>query len=201
MEGLASLRENAPATLLTLERVVSLEDVGRLVMSQSSVWQARAFARPTGLSRSQKIEVVVVPAGGGEMGTLAGTLTDFVLAHAVPGLEVTVTPYQHQTFDLDVRVTVDSMAYNPEDVVAAVTSALAEAFSLQKRRLSQDLFLSEVYQVVEAVTGVTHSRAVINGNGAVRRLAAGDPDVLTLGRLAVDYEGSETSLISISQEG
>jgi hypothetical protein len=193
MEGLESLRKNAPATLLTLERAVSLADFHYLVTSQSSVWQAKAIARPTGLGRNQKIEVVVVPAGGGELGTLAETLTDFILAHAVPGLEVTVTAYQHRTFALEVLVTVDSTAYNPEEVAAAVKSDLEETFSLQKRKLSQDLFLSEVYQVVETVTGVEHSQAVINGNSGIRRLTAGEREVLTLGQLLVSDQGEEAA--------
>ncbi len=193
MEGLESLRKNAPAALLTLERAVSLEDFDYLVMSQSSVWQAKAFARPTGLNRNQKIEVVVVPAGGGDLGTLAGTLTDFILAHSVPGLEVTVTAYRHQTFALEVLIAVDSAAYIPEEVVASVNSALEEAFSLKQRKLGQDVFLSEVYQVVETVTGVEHSQVVINGNGAIRRLPAGDRGVRTLGQLLVINQDGEAA--------
>ena len=200
-ESLASLRDNAPATLLTLERAVSLEDFDYLVTSQSSVWQAKAFARPTGLARNQRIEVVVVPAGGGELGPLAGTLTDFILAHAAAGLEVVVSAYQHRTFSLEVLIAVDSAAYSPEEVAAAVKSALEEAFSLQKRKLSQDLFLSEVYQVVEAVTGVEHSQAVINGNGAIRRLPAGERDVLILGQLLVTYQGGEAAATAAVSSG
>jgi hypothetical protein len=200
-ESLVSLRENAPATLLTLERAVSLEDFDYLVTSQSSVWQAKAFARPTGLARNQRIEVVVVPAGGGELGPLAGTLTDFILAHAAAGLEVMVSAYQHRTFSLEVLIAVDSAAYSPEEVAAAVKSALEEAFSLQKRKLSQDLFLSEVYQVVEAVTGVEHSQAVINGNGAIRRLPAGERDVLILGQLLVTYQGGEAAATAAVSSG
>lgn len=188
-EGVESLRENAPATLLTLERAVSLDDFAWLAMSQSSVWQARAFSRPTGLGRNDKVEVVVVPAGGGALGTLAATLTAFLVANAVPEVEVTVLPYESRTFALEVLLTVDSAAYNPDTVTAAVKVALQDAFSLRKRKLGQDLYLSEVYQVVEGVTGVEHSVAVINGDPAVRRVAAGDREVLTLGQLVVTVEG------------
>ncbi|MBT1076096.1 baseplate J/gp47 family protein [Geobacter grbiciae] len=188
-EGVESLRANAPATLLTLERAVSLDDFAWLAMSQSSVWQARAFSRPTGLGRNEKVEVVVVPAGGGALGTLAATLTDFLVAHAVPEVEVTVLPYESRTFALEVLLTVDAAAYNPDVVTAAVKSALQDVFSLRKRRLGQDLFLSEVYQVVEGVTGVEHSVTVINGDRTVRRVAAGDREVLILGQLVVTVEG------------
>ena len=193
MEPLDALRENAPATVLTLERAVSLADVVHLVTGQSSVWQARAFIRPTGLGSSQKIEVVVVPAGGGELGGLAGTLTEFIRAHAGPGLEIIVSGYQQQTFSLDVRIAVDTASYNPETIAATVGTALEAAFGLQQRRLGQDLFLSEVYQVVENVEGVQHSRAVINGSGTIRRLPAAEKAVLILGRLVVTIEDSTTS--------
>jgi hypothetical protein len=193
MEGVASLRENAPATLLTLERAVSLADFSYLAMSQSSVWQARAFARPTGLGRNQKVEVVVVPAGGGGLGTLGATLTHFLLNHAIPGIEVTVLPYQEITFGLEVVLTIDTAQFVPEDVAKVVAAALQEAFSLQKRGLGQDLFLSEVYAVVEALSGVEHSLAVINGDKTLRRQEATDRQVLVLGSLLVDFEGSGTA--------
>jgi hypothetical protein len=193
MEGVESLRENAPATLLTLERAVSLADFSFLAMSQSSVWQARAFSRPAGLGRSQNVEVVVVPAGGGELGTLGATLTRFLLNHAIPGVEVTVLPYQEVTFSLAVLLTIDADQFIPEDVVKAVEKALHGAFSLQKRGLGQDLFLSEVYAVVEAVAGVDHSMAAINGDKTLRRKEVDDRQVLILGSLLVDFEGSGTA--------
>lgn len=192
MEGAESLRENAPATLLTLERAVSLADFAYLAMSQSSVWQAQAFSRPAGLGRNQKVEVVVVPAGGGELGTLGATLTRFLLSHAIPGIEVTVLPYQEVSFALEVLLTVDVEQFIPEDVVKEVEKALQEAFSLQKRGLGQDLFLSEVYAVVEAVAGVAHSVAVVNGDKTLRRKEATDRQVLVLGSLLADFEGSGT---------
>jgi len=188
-----SLRENAPATLLTLERAVSLDDFAWLAMAQSSVWQARAFCRPTGLGRSDKVEVVVVPAGGGDLGTLAETLTGFLTAHAVPEVEVTVLPFESRTFDLELLLTVDAVAYNPDTVAAAVKSALQDAFSLRKRKLGQDLFLSEVYQVAEGVTGVEHSVAIINNDRALRRVASGNREVLTLDRLVVTVENGSAA--------
>lgn len=192
MEGVESLRENAPATLLTLERAVSLADFSFLTMSQSSVWQARAFSRPTGLGRNQKVEVIVVPAGGGELGALGTTLSRFLLNHAVPGIEVIVLPYEEVAFTLEILLTVDTEQFIVENVVKEVEKALSGAFSLQKRGLGQDLFLSEVYAVVEAVTGVDHSVAVINGDKTLRRKAAADHQVVVLGSLLVDFEGSGT---------
>lgn len=189
MEGIESLRQNAPATVLILERAVSLADFSSLAMSQSSVWQARAFSRPTGLGRNEKIEVVVVPAGGGNLGSLEATLRDFLQDRAIPGVEINIVPYKSKAFSLEVHLAV-SNGYDPENTVSRVKATLEGSFSLQKRKLGQALFLSEVYEVVESTTGVEHSRIIINGNESLRRVVAEDHQVLTLGKILIDYEDS-----------
>jgi len=45
MEDMVSLRDNAPSTLLALERAVSLSDFSHLAAAQSSIWQARAHSQ------------------------------------------------------------------------------------------------------------------------------------------------------------
>jgi len=191
MESITSLKENAPATVLTLERAVSLTDFSCLAMSQSSVWQARAFTRPTGPGRNEKIEVVVVPAGGGSLGDLAGTLRNFLQEHAIPGVDIRILPCQPRSFTLEVQLSIDT-GYDPEEVQAVVKSSLATSFSLRRRKLGQDLFLSEIYKTVEAVPGVQHSQIIINGEEALQRMTADDKEVLILERARVIYGNQET---------
>ena len=136
--------------------------------------------------------MVVVPAGGGELGDLESTLGDFLNAHAVPGVDVRVSPYQPVPFDLQATVRIDPDAYEPDDVLESVRQALTAAFSLERRGLGQDLFLSEVFQVVEATTGVENSTCVLDGDPSTRRIAASDRQVLhldtTSSRLELIYE-------------
>jgi hypothetical protein len=193
MEGIDSIRENAPATVLTLERAVSLNDFTYLATSHSSVWQAQAFRRPTEIGRNEKVEVVIVPAGGGKMGDLEGTIVDFLTSHAVPGVDISVEDFDDDaTFDLDVIITVDTEQYNPEDIVADVKAALEQEFSLKNRKLGQDVFLSEVYNIVENITGVTHSSVIINNNSSIKRVETEEKEVRILGTCDVDYTGSPT---------
>jgi len=200
MEDVRSLKENAPASVLTLERGVSVGDLGHLAARQSSVWQARAFSLVTGLSRRESVEVVVVPPEGGELGALEITLRDFLQAHTLPGVDVQVSRADMQPFHVDVTVRVKSAEYDPDQVIESVRQALLEAFSLRHRRLGQDLFLSEIYQVVEGVQGVESSTCTLkktsadgdgplprlNGSngaaadGVIRRLEARDPQVFHL---------------------
>ncbi|MFY0568242.1 hypothetical protein ACN28E_31025 [Archangium lansingense] len=184
MEGVETLRYNAPATLLTLERAVAPGDFAHLAMAHSSVWQARATYRPCGTSRHQCIEVVVVPADGGKLGSLGPTLAAYLTAHALPGVDVAVKDYTGKPVHLSVTVEVKSTEFEPDGVARAVQAALLEAFSLRRRGLGQALYLSEVYKVVEAVQGVQSSLCVLEGASHAQRLNADAKSVLYLDPVA-----------------
>jgi hypothetical protein len=170
MEGVESLRRNAPAMVLTLERAVSTDDFANLAMGHSSVWQARAFFRRKTDPRMQRVEVVVVPANGGELGPLEDTLRDFLQAHAVPGVDVVLSRFSGAPVTLDVQMEVDTHAFSPDAVVRAVRTALLEALSLRRRALGLPLYLSDVYKVVEAVPGVESSICVLAGTPGLQRV-------------------------------
>ncbi len=157
MESAKMLRENAPPTVLTLERAVSIADFARLAASYSSVWQAGAFVRPDSGGRGGLIEVVVVPAGGGELGALRTDLQDYLLSHALPGVQVAITLFDSLRPQVDVTLHIDIDQYDMETVEADVHAALLDAFSLQQRKLGQNMYLSEIYAVVENITGVERS--------------------------------------------
>lgn len=180
LETVDSLRENAPASVLTLSRAVSLADFSALAASQASVWQAAAFHRRDDRRGRSQVEVVVVPAGGGALGDLEDQLATTLTEHALPEVEVNITNYQASTLDVDVTVQVNSEAFDPDEVVAAVRSALFEAFALEHRKLGQDLFLSDVVGVVEAVTGVENSQSVIDGDASKQHRPACDGCVIVI---------------------
>jgi hypothetical protein len=168
MEDVTSLRENAPASLLTLDRAVSLADFENLAASDSRVWQAKAFSRASVLNRHENVEVVIVPAGGGELGDLASNIKKSLQSKALPGVIVTVSKYSEIPLDLDVTIKVKDDEYNPEMVIDEVKSALLDAFSLSRSRLGEHLYLSRVYQVVENVEGVERSICIIDDNSDLR---------------------------------
>ncbi|HEV8579156.1 MAG TPA: baseplate J/gp47 family protein [Thermoanaerobaculia bacterium] len=194
-EDVASLKAQAPTSVLTLDRAVSLSDFAALAARQASVWQARAFALPTGGGRHASLEVVVVPAGGGPLGPLAADLESFLVTNAVPGVDLRVSPYEPRPFDLEVDIEVKGAEFDSDEVRKSVEAALLDAFSLRRRALGADLFASEVYEVVEAVRGVESSRAIIGGDPIVRLLPATERQVIFLdpasSRLTVNVEEFE----------
>lgn len=152
------LRENAPATLLALDRAVSLEDYTQLARGHASVWQARAFRHPSGLGQREWLEVVVMAAGGGTLSTaLKGELQSYLQARAQPGMAITVSDYVRLPFRVEATVRVYSPVNDPQTVSDNVRAAFLAAFSEESRQLGQALYRGEVYQVLDGVAGVENS--------------------------------------------
>ncbi|GAB3255278.1 baseplate J/gp47 family protein [Chitinimonas naiadis] len=179
-EGPEALRTNAAGALLALERAVSLSDFAALARGNAAVAQADAFALQPGKAQRERIELVVVPAGGGSFTTaLRDNLQSYLLAHALPGVQLTVSAYQAVTFGLRVSVRVRPEAFDKEVVKQAVYAALRDAFSLSRRALGQAFYRGEVYAVVDAVAGVENSDVAIH-------LAIDHSDPNAIKRLSVD---------------
>ncbi len=160
-EDATTLREDAPGALFTLGRAVSLEDYRRLAARHASVWQARAFVRPTPGARGERVEVVVVPAGGGPLGDLEDRLAAYLEGAGLPGVQVRVRGHQAVPIHCRLSVQVAGEGVLPARVAEALRAVLLEAFSLRRRGLGQPLYLSELYAVVEGVPGVANAQVVL----------------------------------------
>lgn len=184
-EGVESLRTNAAASVLTLERAVSLSDFAALAAAQASVWQAAARELRGTQRGLRRVEVIVVPAGGGELGNLETALVETLNAHTLPDVDVLITRFTSVAFRLDVTVRVRSEAFDPAVVAADVRTVLLAALSLEHRKLGQDIYLSEIIEIVESTAGVENSTCVLNAEPALRRSAVDQGSVAHL-----DAEGS-----------
>jgi hypothetical protein len=191
LEAARSMREAAPASVLTLDRAVSLTDFAMLARQHSSIVQAGAFRHATGLARRESVEVVVVPSDGSDVTSdLRESVCSYLTSHAVPGVEISVTAYEPVILELEVVIRVDSDAFEVDQVEADVRDALIASLSLSVRRLGQSLYRSEVYRITEGVTGVENSvvsmrttgggRIVRGRDGVVRAVHPGEREVIHL---------------------
>ncbi|GGX39021.1 hypothetical protein [Saccharospirillum salsuginis] len=160
-ENLEQVRDHAPSSVLTLKRAVSLSDFGRLCESYSSVWRARALRLPDTPGASDRIEVRVVPAGGGPLGDLEESLWQTLSQHTHPGVLVSLAAYEPLLVCFDITIRVEAEAFEPELVREAVRQALIDAFSLERAHFAEPLFRSRVFEVVEGVQGVKNADCVI----------------------------------------
>jgi hypothetical protein len=161
-----SLRELAPASVLTLERAVSITDYGHIAQRHASIWQARSYALPDTPRATDRVEVVLVPAGGGALGVdFKTSMKTYLEGFSRPGVSVYIEGYQAILLDLRIRLRVDINAYDGDKIAEIVRLKLLDSFSLEKAVLAEPLYSSRVYQVVEAIEGVENVDVFINPDG------------------------------------
>ncbi|MFY0991995.1 hypothetical protein [Halomonas sp. C05BenzN] len=160
-----ALREQAPASVLTLGRAVSVRDFQALARRHAGVWQAHARPLRNRPGASDCIEITVVPAGGGDLGELAEDLARTLTRHASPGMAVAIRRYEGLLLELEVQLGVDTAAYATEEVVARVEETLLATLSLERMRLGAPLYRSTLLALMESVPGVEHVGCRINPHG------------------------------------
>ena len=193
MEAIDQMQARAPATLLALERAVSLTDFDNLATSRNDVWQARASYQPTDGGFLQQVTVVVVRAGGGELDlSFQQNLEAFLSQHALPTVSVRVVGFRSQPVQLDINVRIDSERYDPNLVLLRIRETLVAALQLERRRIGEPLYLSQIYHLVEGVTGVADSQCAFVGNPAQCLAPLGEDAVIYLSAdsddLTLDYQ-------------
>ena len=174
MEDISSLKENAPSTLLALERAVSLSDFSHLATAQSSIWQAQAYKQILHGGRTESVRVVVVPAGGIQTAEINRTIQLFLQKHALPGVRVSVDDYIDNLFDISITLKIKTDEFVSTEVEESVKKSVTEHFTLKNRKLGKNLYLSEVYKIVEAIQGVENAICVLNEDDGLQVVEAGN---------------------------
>jgi hypothetical protein len=154
-QDLAHARANAPLTVLTLDRIVSLDDYESF---------ARAFA---GVGKAQAVEVwsgakrlVHITVGAADGATIDSTwplyqaLVQAILQAHDPVQNFAVAGYQPLVFNLTAGILIDQPTYEPKTVLAASAAALADTFRFANRDFAQAVTAAEIVTLLQAVPGV-----------------------------------------------
>lgn len=171
-ESAASIRRNAPADLRAMGRAVAVEDFAHLAARMGGIAQARAWIPRRQQGRDQIVEVVVVPESGQADPIFLQQIARTLSAQAPPGTRVDIRAFRSVIPRLQVFIRVDYTAFDPDRTVERVRQTLVDTFSLRKRPLGEDLYVSSIYHAVENVLGVSDSRIVLQGDPELRRLRA-----------------------------
>jgi predicted phage baseplate assembly protein len=147
-ENLDQARPNAPLTVLTLDRIVSLRDFEDFARAFAGVGKAQATRLWNG--HAHLAHVTVGGAGGGPVDPLATlpNLRAAIDAVRDPVQEVRVESYEPWSFGVAAKVLVDPR-FVAADVLAAATAALQDAFSFARRSFGQAVSAAEVITVVQ----------------------------------------------------
>ncbi len=183
-------RANAPLTVLTLGRIVSLQDYEDFARAFAGV--AKALATWTWDGERQGVFVTIAGVDGAAVDEAGETYKNLVSAmHAAgdPYVPLRVKSYLEAKFGLDAVVTRDP-DYLADQVESDVRTALLSCFAFDIRSFGQPVALSEVMAAIQAVPGVVavdvnalHRADLVGGDGVQARLPANVPLAGTGGSL------------------
>ncbi len=157
-DSLEDARENAPLTVLTLDRAVSVKDYRDFARSFAGVDKAHAVWVPAGPARG--IFLTVAGVEGAPLPPSTETfknLTGALRTYGDPLMALTIRDYRPAAFKVAMAVRIDP-AYEEERVLASVEEALRGAFSFEARDFGQNVSYDEVIAVAQAVDGVVAIR-------------------------------------------
>ena len=147
-------RDNAPLTVMTLDRIVSLQDFEDYARAYPGIGKALATWLWDG--ENQVIHLTISGANGSAVAPssmLYDNLRRSIEAARDPGTRVRIGSYAPLTFDLVARLLIHP-AYLAEKIKAAVTAKIAETFSFASRQFGQGVTKSELLAAMQSVEGV-----------------------------------------------
>jgi predicted phage baseplate assembly protein len=151
-ETLDAARANAPLTVLTLDRAVSLTDYADYSRAFAGIAKAHAAWIAHGAARGVHV-TVAGPHGAAVKAVTSNDLVASLRSYGDPLVPLNVQSYRAATFRLSatVRVAADRVV---DDTLEAVRLALRDAFSFDARDFGQTVSMDEIMRVCHGVAGV-----------------------------------------------
>lgn len=153
-ESLERARRNAPLTVLTLDRIVSLQDFEDFATAFTGIGKAQAVWLWNGESRL--VHVTVSGIAGEDIDPASALYRN--LAQAIDAVRpahqlLRLEPGRSLLFGLAAKIRVNG-GYDADKVLASARSALQQAFGFEARSYGQSLSGSELLAVLQAVAGI-----------------------------------------------
>ncbi|WP_230971487.1 putative baseplate assembly protein [Nitrogeniibacter aestuarii] len=153
-ETLDQARDNAPLTVLTLDRAVSIVDYTNFARAFAGIDKAHALWIPSGPARGVFVTVAGIE-GASVPSTSAtyGSLLDALGTYGDPLMPIRLADYRDARFQTRVAVLVDA-AFEQQSVLDSVTETLSTHFAFARREFGQTVSIDEVAAVAQGVSGV-----------------------------------------------
>ena len=149
-ETLETIRQNAPRTVRTFDRAVSLQDFQDLITASGEV--AKALATWVWDGYAPAVHLTVAGQDGGTFSDLSSLGATLANARD-PNIRLLIDNYATVPIRVAAKLWVDP-ARSQSDVVAAANAAVLDALSFDELDLGEPLHLSFIYAVLQGVTGV-----------------------------------------------
>ena len=147
-------RVNAPLNVLTLDRIVSVQDFEDFARAFGGIGKAQAVWLWNGERRI--VHLTVAAADGGAVlqnSKLSDNLQSAIAAVCDSTQRFLVDSYTPLTFKVVVKVRINA-DYLIDKVLAAITSAVTEAFAFEQRTFGGAITSSEVIALIQKIEGV-----------------------------------------------
>ncbi len=157
-EELSDAQHNAPLTVLTLDRIVSLRDFEYFVRSFAGIGKAQAVSLSQGQSKVVHITIASSSGSAVDRGSyLYSNLVKAIDAMRDPVARirerVIVDSFSLQTFSIQAGIIIDAR-YQADDVMARAEADLRKTFSFENRNFGQFVTAAEILAVIQAIEGV-----------------------------------------------
>jgi predicted phage baseplate assembly protein len=171
-QSIDDIRANAPLSVLTLGRAVSITDYQNFAASFAGIAKASALWIPAGLYRG--VFLTVAGAGGIALPSTSPTINYLTTALANfgnPNIPVYAFSFLETLFSLSANIAYNP-AYDSATVEAAVLVMLASTYSFASRSFGQGVSGDEIAALIQAIPGVVAVN--VTSVNVVATSAAGD---------------------------
>jgi hypothetical protein len=171
-QSIDDIRANAPLSVLTLGRAVSITDYQNFAANFAGIAKANAIWIPGGDYRG--VFLTVAGAGGAALPPGNLTLSNLVTAlqsYSNPNVVIYANSFLETTFSLDADLCYDP-SYDATAVQAAVFALLQQTFSFASRSFGEGVSPDEVAALIQGVPGVIAVN--VTGLAVVATSPAGD---------------------------
>jgi hypothetical protein len=171
-QSLEDIRANAPLSVLTLGRAVSLSDYEKYAAGFAGI--AKANAQWIASGRSRGVFLTVAGVGGAALSPANPTLNNLIASlqnFGNPLIPITVQSFVETLFGFSADLQYDP-SYQKPAVMAQVLQTLSTAFGFAQRDFGQGVSVDEISTVIQNVPGVVAVNAY--SLNVVRSSTAGD---------------------------
>ena len=153
-QSVDDIRANAPLSVLTLGRAVSITDYQNFAQSFAGIAKAYAIWIPSGPGRGVFITVaaaggVALPRGNSTLGNLITALHDY----GNPLIPITAVSFLETLFSFNADIKYDPQ-YDAAAVKASVLAQLRQNYSFSARSFGQGVSVDEIEAFIQGVPGV-----------------------------------------------
>lgn len=153
-QTVGDIRDNAPQTVLTLGRAVSITDYQNFASTFAGISKAYAIWIPSGPGRG--VFLTVAGVNGEALPSSSITLQNLITAlksYGNPLIPIVVTTFLETLFGLSADVKYDPTCDQPT-VTAAIRQALSQTYSFVNRSFGQGVSADEIASIIQAIPGV-----------------------------------------------